>query len=39
VKEIELLPSLLTMNNDENELDLTNFVASVNRKPPTSKRF
>ncbi|CAF3690986.1 unnamed protein product [Adineta steineri] len=36
VKEIELLPPALTMNNnDENELDLTNFVPSVNQKPPS----
>ncbi|CAF3630837.1 unnamed protein product [Rotaria sordida] len=34
VKEIELLSSSLVMNNDENELDLTNFVPSVNRKYP-----
>ncbi|CAF2758571.1 unnamed protein product [Rotaria sp. Silwood2] len=34
VKEIELLSSSLTMNNDENELDLINFVPCVNRKPP-----
>ncbi|CAF1065532.1 unnamed protein product [Rotaria sp. Silwood1] len=34
VKEIELLSSSLTMTNDENELDLTNFIPCVNRKPP-----
>ncbi|CAF3377001.1 unnamed protein product [Rotaria socialis] len=34
VKEIELLSSSLTITNDENELDLTNFVSSANRKPP-----
>jgi hypothetical protein len=33
VKEIELLPPSLITNNDENELDLTNFVPSINRKP------
>jgi hypothetical protein len=37
VKEIELLPPSLTINNDENELDLTNFVPPVNQKPPISK--
>lgn len=37
VKEIELLSSSLTITNDENELDLTNFVPSINRKIPTSK--
>ncbi len=34
IREIELLPPTLTMNNDENELDLTNFVSSNNRKTP-----
>jgi len=38
VKEIELLPPSLTINNDENELDLTNFVPPVNQKPPISKK-
>jgi hypothetical protein len=37
VKEIELLPPSLTTNNDENELDLTDFVPSINRKTPISK--
>jgi len=39
VKEIELLPPSLTINNDENELDLTNFVPPVNQKPPISKNW
>ncbi|UJR31222.1 hypothetical protein I4U23_018726 [Adineta vaga] len=34
VKETELLPPIATTNNDENELDLTNFVPLVNQKPP-----
>lgn len=37
VKETELLPPVATTMNDENELDLTNFVPSVNQKPPMSK--
>ncbi len=37
VKEIELLPPPLTTTNDENELDLTNFIPPTNRKPPLSK--
>jgi len=37
VKEIELLPPSLITNNDENELDLTNFVPSINRKPTINK--
>ncbi len=39
VKETELSPFLLTTNNDENELDLTNFVPPAPRKPPMSKIF
>ncbi|CAF1180723.1 unnamed protein product [Adineta ricciae] len=34
VKETELLPPVATTMNDENELDLTNFVPPVNQKPP-----
>lgn len=37
IKEVELLPPSLTINNDENELDLTNFIPSINHKPPISK--
>ena len=37
VKEIELLPPSFTTNNDENELDLTNFVSPVNQKSSISK--
>lgn len=32
IREIELLPPSLTINNDENELDLTNFLSSTNQK-------
>ena len=39
VTEIELLSSSLTLKNDENELDLINFVPSVNRKSPISKIY
>lgn len=40
VKEIELFSSSsLVMNNDENELDLINFVPPINRKLPPSKNF
>lgn len=38
VKEIDLSPTIFSygMNNDENELDLTNFVPPpLTRKPPT----
>lgn len=41
VKETDLFPpspSILPINNDENELDLTTFVPPpVIRKPPSSK--
>jgi hypothetical protein len=37
IKEIELLPPSITINNDENELDLINFVPSINRKTSISK--
>jgi hypothetical protein len=39
VKEIELLPPTFTSNNEENELDLTNFVPSSNRRTPLSNIF
>lgn len=34
VRETELLPPTATGNKEENELDLTDFVPSVNRKTP-----
>lgn len=35
VQETDLSPTLLSRVNDENELDLTNFVPSVNRRTPS----
>ena len=36
VRETELLPPSAMVNKDENELDLTDFVPSVNRKTPNN---